>query len=282
LRIITISNPNYPEVIGSLETPGSAEDLAVSGDYAYVADGSIGGLRIIDVSNPEEPFEVGSYDTPGTASGVAVSESHAYVADQDSGLIILNINNPIIPVPVGVFLPWGDVNDVEIVDNYAFLTGNIIGLRIVDISDPSSPYEVGYYSTPNQPYNVTVHDDYAFLPQNSYFSICDCSAAMPVEKDEPTFTPTTYALLPPYPNPFNPTTTLSFQLPVAGIVKLDIFDINGRKVVAQLAALQQPNSWYTPGTHHILFDGAGLPSGIYLVRLTVGDLTRTQKLVLMK
>jgi hypothetical protein len=94
--------------------------------------------------------------------------------------------------------------------------------------------------------------------------------------------PTEFEFFDAYPNPFNPMTVLSFQLPVAGRVKLDIVDINGRKVVAQLAAPLKPDGWYPPGAHHILFDGSGLPSGIYLARLTVGDFTRTQKLVLMK
>jgi hypothetical protein len=44
--------------------PRKVVDVAVSGSYAYVADG-YGGLRIINVSNPSNPTEVGFYDTPG-------------------------------------------------------------------------------------------------------------------------------------------------------------------------------------------------------------------------
>jgi hypothetical protein len=80
------------------------------------------------------------------------------------------------------------------------------------------------------------------------------------------------------PNPFNLTTVLSFQLPVAGRVKLDIFDINGRRVGVGLTPTRQ----YPPGTHHILFDGSGLPAGIYLARLTAEDFSQVRKLVLMK
>ena len=50
----------------------SAYGVAVSGNYAYVADYGAG-LRVVDVSNPANPVEVGYYDTPDCAIGVAVS-----------------------------------------------------------------------------------------------------------------------------------------------------------------------------------------------------------------
>jgi hypothetical protein len=62
-----------------LYTPGLAEGVYVSGNYAYVADGGAG-LRVIDVSNPANPREVGFFDTPGFAEDVYVSGNYAYVA----------------------------------------------------------------------------------------------------------------------------------------------------------------------------------------------------------
>jgi len=92
-----------------------------------------------------------------------------------------------------------------------------------------------------------------------------------------------FIIYPPHPNPFNPTTTLTFTLPVAGMVKIEVFDINGRTVGARHAVpLHNAGQWYPPGTHSVLFDGSGLSSGIYLARLSAGDFTQTQKLVLLK
>lgn len=78
------------------------------------------------------------------------------------------------------------------------------------------------------------------------------------------------------PNPFNPTTVLSYQLPVASHVSLRIYDTAGR-LVTELV-----NGWRGAGNHQITFDGSGWPSGLYLARLSVGDFTQTQKLVLLK
>ena len=86
--------------IGSCDTPGAACGVALSGDYAYVADGD-SGLRVISVVDPANPAEVGHCETPGNAIGVAVSGSYAYVAGLDSGLRVISIADPAHPVETG-------------------------------------------------------------------------------------------------------------------------------------------------------------------------------------
>jgi hypothetical protein len=79
-----------------------------------------------------------------------------------------------------------------------------------------------------------------------------------------------------YPNPFNPTTTLSFTLPLEGRTKIVIYDLLGREV--QTLA----NSVFTQGEHCVSFNGSALPSGLYFARLESGQYTTTQKLLLLK
>ncbi|MBU0518759.1 T9SS type A sorting domain-containing protein [bacterium] len=90
--------------------------------------------------------------------------------------------------------------------------------------------------------------------------------------------PTDHNLITCYPNPFNPVTTLSFDLPVAAEVTLDVFDISGARVGVGLA----PTRKYSAGSHSIIFDGSSLASGIYFYRLTAADLNASGKMVLMK
>ncbi|TKJ42561.1 hypothetical protein CEE37_02410 [candidate division LCP-89 bacterium B3_LCP] len=103
--------------------------------------------------------------------------------------------------------------------------------------------------------------------------------------------PTEFALLGVYPNPFNPITTISFTLPEAGMVRLEVFDISGRNVGATLCGRPGLGShggrplredWMNAGRHLISFDGSGLASGIYIYRLTAGEFTASGKMVLMK
>ena len=78
------------------------------------------------------------------------------------------------------------------------------------------------------------------------------------------------------PNPFNPATTLSFDLPTAGDVLLTVYDIQGREV-SRLA-----DGETSAGLHEIKFDAGGLSSGIYFAKLTSGNISKTQKLLLIK
>jgi hypothetical protein len=85
-----------------------------------------------------------------------------------------------------------------------------------------------------------------------------------------------HALLTINPNPFNPTTTIGYQLSVGGEVNLTVYDASGREV-ARLV-----DSWREAGTHAVIFDGRNLASGLYIYRLTVEDFSATGKMVLMK
>ena len=79
-----------------------------------------------------------------------------------------------------------------------------------------------------------------------------------------------------FPNPFNPTTTISFFLPEAGDVKLKLFDINGKELRALI------DNKMTAGEHKITLNADRLSSGIYFYQLETSDFTQTKKLVLIK
>ena len=78
------------------------------------------------------------------------------------------------------------------------------------------------------------------------------------------------------PNPFNPTTVLSFDVPKSARVQLAIYDITGR-LVQTLA-----DRMYPQGSYRMSFDGSSLSSGIYFARLQGNSFSKTQKLVLLK
>ncbi|HEX7343570.1 MAG TPA: T9SS type A sorting domain-containing protein [bacterium] len=111
------------------------------------------------------------------------------------------------------------------------------------------------------------------VPQDIFLHVSWVGVESPVASH----IPTSFRLLPPHPNPFNSSTVLSFQLPVASLVKLEVFDIKGQRV-----GVGPDPTRYNAGSHQVPFDGSDLPSGIYLARLTAGDFQQTQKLVLMK
>jgi hypothetical protein len=81
---------------------------------------------------------------------------------------------------------------------------------------------------------------------------------------------------PPYPEPFNPTATFSFELYETMNVRITIYDILGR-TVAKLV-----NERLSVGKHQITFDGSRLPSGMYFANLRAGNYVKTYKMLLLK
>lgn len=79
-----------------------------------------------------------------------------------------------------------------------------------------------------------------------------------------------------YPNPFAGSTTLSFTTAEQGAVRLEVFDIVGRRVATLV------DGPLAPATHTVTLDGRGLAGGTYVVRLQAGDRVTTQKIVLVK
>jgi hypothetical protein len=79
-----------------------------------------------------------------------------------------------------------------------------------------------------------------------------------------------------YPNPFNPSTTISFTFPDAESAKLDVCNLSGR-IVTQLL-----NGPVEAGEHRIVFDGSILPTGVYFVRMEATSFRTTERLLLLK
>ena len=79
-----------------------------------------------------------------------------------------------------------------------------------------------------------------------------------------------------YPNPFNPSTIIRYQLPENGPVTLQVFDLLGRQVAELVNEVQ------SAGMHSIHFNAEHLSSGLYIYRLQTGEQVLTQQMSLIK
>ena len=88
--------------------------------------------------------------------------------------------------------------------------------------------------------------------------------------------PSDFALHPVYPNPFNPSATISFDIPDVSLVALNVYDVKG----ALVETLLQENM--KPGKHYYNWEPQGLSSGVYFMKLTTANQTFTQKVTYIK
>ena len=130
------------------------------------------------------------------------------------------------------------------------------GSPCIDTGDPGSPLDP----------DSTIADMGAF-----YY---DQSSGI---NDKPALTkPGDYALFPVYPNPFNSSTAISYKLQADSYMKLVVYDVGGREITRLFEGFQ------SAGSYQQIFNGGGLASGIYFVRLQAGNYSQTQKLLLIK
>jgi len=113
-------------------------------------------------------------------------------------------------------------------------------------------------------------NEHLFLDVNFYAGMVDISKDI--------IKPNQFLLFPAYPNPFNPVTTIRFNIPVKTqhATTLQLFDINGRPIESLVNRVLQA------GQHEIEWSASGMPSGVYFAELVSGNYRQVQKLVLMK
>lgn len=202
--VVSVTLALFPEIesVGICDTPYSALDVSVNGNYAYVADGN-GGLQIISIINPAAPFLVGNWDTPDYSTAVGLYENIALLADLYAGMRVIDVTDPNYPVywvlhsldlscldlaVQGTYAyavtqysrlyiitlePWiGPYNsltlpqtamDIVVQGDYAYLACQDIGLVIVNISDPKYPFVEGTCDTPGGACGVSVSGNYAYV-----------------------------------------------------------------------------------------------------------------------
>ncbi len=181
LKIFDVVIPTSPSLVSNTIFPGGAEDVTVSGDYAFITNGQYwdgnnlreGQIRIFDISDPVNPTEIGFYESPGDVAHISyanytliISEGvypNVSTSEEGSGLRIMDVTNPALPEPIGFFETPGVSMDVVVRDHYAFVLTLYGGISVVNIQDISNPTQIGYYNSPGSPNHLVLQDNYAYL-----------------------------------------------------------------------------------------------------------------------
>ncbi|MCF6238340.1 MAG: multicopper oxidase domain-containing protein [Candidatus Marinimicrobia bacterium] len=154
-----------------------------------------------------------------------------------------------------------DVVLVQPMETVRFIT------RFEDFANDSVPFM--YHC------HMLTHEDAGMMGQ---FIVVDPSTTGTKEDAD---IPKTFILKAAYPNPFNPSTTLSFELPRASNIELIVFDVQGKQVM-RIASGERSGGSYDYQWHGQNEDGEQLPSGMYFARLQSDSYSNTVKLLYLK
>ena len=152
-----------------------------------------------------------------------------------------------------------------------------------DVADPAAPEEIGFFDSPGKATSVRAAGDQIYLADDSggWFSLQFGNFTAIETPGTPEYTPEEFALLQNFPNPFNPSTTIRFELPRAADLRLTIYNTLGE--VVRLAV----NGRYSAGLHSFVWDGRNdngqqVASGVYLLQMQAAEQVLTRKMVLLK
>ena len=118
-------------------------------------------------------------------------------------------------------------------------------------------------------------------PQSTRYYLLEYSGHIESESTEDVMMPTKFMLEAPFPNPFNPSTTIKYHIPKPTVIELVVYNSAGKKI----RTLSSGNA--NPGIHTTVWDGKNdngrdIASGIYFYRLVAGDFVQTRKMVLLR
>lgn len=151
---IDVTNPASPSISGQLALGGDPNDLAVSGNYGYIASSDDSGeLTVIDISTPSTPTLAATFNLTAANSGSANSDGlavaigkpgYVYLTRSTSGgkeFYVFNISTPTSPTLVGSVDLNGDINEMSVGGNYAYgaSSDNTQEFQVIDVTTVSVP-----------------------------------------------------------------------------------------------------------------------------------------------
>ncbi|MDY0082342.1 MAG: T9SS type A sorting domain-containing protein [Ignavibacteriaceae bacterium] len=267
--LVSYQGTNYPDLNSWQATTQDLNSVSKVVNFVSATDLHLAGSSNGDVDLVGTPISEITIDIDGDTR----SATSPYKGSDEASLPI--------PVELASFTASLDKNSVIL----AWTTASELNSSHFDIekiSDGSEWNSIGSISAAG---NSTKRIDYRFVDENVSGQLLKYRLKL-VDLDG-SFTysqvveingtlPNSFSLSQNYPNPFNPTTKINYTIPFDSKVTISVYSITG-ELITELV-----NDFVPAGTYNVDFDGSNLASGMYIYKMTAGNFTQTNKMMLMK
>jgi hypothetical protein len=275
VSVIDISDPNNPEEIALIECADPRDIDAIQG-FAYIADAN-SGLRIYDMNDPASPQEIGFFPVTGNLRHISVFANMAYLSTNTS-VQVIDVSNPANPFIFSTYPTDAICNDLKACRGDILYISYADSMHVLDTRNPEYLEQVAYCDLPGANHGMWAQDSLFISARGtSGFAILDYPGwqDVGVDKNE-TLRPVGIKLGQNFPNPFNPSTEIEFELLSRQDAKLVLYDILGQQLLVLV------DRTMVAGQHSVTLDAGDLPSGVYIYQLETSGQTASQKCLIMK
>jgi len=315
MHIVDISDPANPNIISSFIDLQDAAYVEIEGDYAYIGayrsemyvanisdltNPTIAGyidtgfdylyeftkrdqyiymgslsLKIIDISDPGNPTMVSTYAENQQIRGISILGNYAYLTNVTTGnLELIDISDPLNPYLINEFAMPDLPYFILVENNYAYIAAFGETLYIYDVSDTFNPVRISHFN-PINIQDMVVDGNYIYSASMLYFIILYFDPTTGTIEQVSRF-PAEFLLPQNYPNPFNASTTISYSLPQAADIRIEIYDILGRRVETLFSGPQRA------GEHMVNWKPGDISSGVYYYRIGSDVFNKSKSCLLIR
>lgn len=302
VTIVDLSHPGTPDSIGAFDTPGTTIDLFISENLLYVADllNGLVILDVSDNSNPQQvgnippfgytasvvtndtiiyisdqgyglltyslgdttnPILVDTFRLGTECSDIAMAAGNLYLACGQSGLVVFDLSDPLHPDSLTAFDTPGYLNRITITDTIAYLADETGGLLAVSINDPSNPSLLTVFNSPGAARGTATYNDFLLLVDGDSLFVLLPSYISSLDNTD-NLLPMNFKITACFPNPFNSSTSVRFEIAERISISLDVYDIGGRLIINLAKGV------FEKGNYAIEWSPEALVSGIYIIKIS--------------
>ncbi len=281
LLVFDLTVPAAPVWVATVDVGGDLQCIELA-DGTLLAAVSEVGIRALDLTDPLTPTDVGGYPSTAGFRDLSLDGNLLHSVTTASRDLVLDVGTPAAITQVSNEYLVYAARAIDIESDFAYVASSSYGLRLFDVADASAPAEVGSLSGGFYLRDVHVTNGVATCASGAAGVSLFRNDLLTNTAVNPVPDATRGGRVAVHPNPFNPRTTLSFELDSEQVVSLAIYDVAGRRLRTLLGSVK-----FGSGAHEVIWDGKDdggveMASGAYLARLDVGGQVRTGSLTLVR
>lgn len=173
-KVLDVSNPNEPKVVGEFWTAGLMVDTDAFVKDSLLLTANMNFVFALDISDPSNPVKLGSigiepgegsysFMEPVGAVGICAEGNFAYVSAMCGGLIVIDISNPKKMKEIARCKTRNVAKKIVKSGKYVFIADRASGLGIFDVSDPKSPKETAYLKLQRDARGIDIFGEKAYV-----------------------------------------------------------------------------------------------------------------------